>query len=79
LRQIYLCKKKKQKNPSTPSSRIKKKKKTSKRNTALEVKTSSFYWSQQSGDVSPIPSTCLAKGIFALGWPDWPVILGELH
>jgi hypothetical protein len=51
-----------------PPDRIKK---NSKRNTTLEVKTSSFYWTQQSGDVSPTPSTCWMEGIFALGWADW--------
>jgi hypothetical protein len=39
--------------------------------TALEVKTSSFYWTQQSGDVIPTPSTCWMEGIFGLGCPDW--------
>jgi hypothetical protein len=37
----------------------------------MEVKTAGFYWSQQSGDVGPTPSTCQAEGIFGLGWPDW--------
>jgi hypothetical protein len=49
---------------------LKKKKKNSKRSTTLEVKTSSFYWSQQS-DVSPTPSIWQAERIFGLGWPDW--------
>jgi hypothetical protein len=52
-----------------PLDRIKKK--NSKRSTTLEVKTFSFYWTQQSRDVSPTPSTCQAEGIFGLGWPDW--------
>jgi hypothetical protein len=52
-----------------PPDRIKNK--NSKRSTALKVKTSSFYWSQQNGDISPIPSTCQTEGIFGLGWPDW--------
>jgi hypothetical protein len=29
----------------------------------VEVKTSSFYWSQWSGDVSPTPPTCPMEGI----------------
>jgi hypothetical protein len=41
----------------------------------LEVKTSSFYWSQQSGDVSPTPSIYQAEGIFGLGCQIGPVIL----
>jgi hypothetical protein len=32
---------------------------------------SSFYWSQQSGDVNLTPSTCQVEGIFGLGWSDW--------
>jgi hypothetical protein len=64
LRQIYLCKakKKKHKKPNKakvhPPDRIKekKKKKPLKRNTIL-VKTSSFYWNQQSRDVNLTPST----------------------
>jgi hypothetical protein len=43
-------------------------KKNSKRSTTLEVQTSSFYWTQQSGNVSPTPST----------WQG-PVILWGLH
>jgi hypothetical protein len=57
-----------------PPDRIKKRKKekkTQKKSTILEAKTSSFYWTQQSGDVSPTPSTWQAEGIFGLGWPDW--------
>jgi hypothetical protein len=56
--------------------------KTQKRSTTLEVKTSSFYWCQQSGDVSPTPSTWQAEGIFGLEWPDWAYYLflvGGLH
>jgi hypothetical protein len=37
----------------------------------VEVKTSSFYWTQQSGDVSLTPSTWQAEEIFALGLSDW--------
>jgi hypothetical protein len=37
----------------------------------VEVKTSSFYWSQWSGDVSPTPFTGQMEGIFGLGWLDW--------
>jgi hypothetical protein len=40
--------------------------------TTLEIKTSSFYWNQQSRDVCPTLSTRQAEGIFGLGWPDWP-------
>jgi hypothetical protein len=43
----------------------------SKRNTTLEVKISSFYWTQQSEGVSPTTSTCWMEAIFAMGWPDW--------
>jgi hypothetical protein len=50
---------------------IRKKKNLKKKSTTLEVKTSSFYWSLQSGDVSSTPSTCQVEGIFGLGWPDW--------
>jgi hypothetical protein len=50
--------------------RINKKKKNSKRGTTLEVKTSSFYWTQQSEDVSPTPSTWQGEEIFGLGWSD---------
>jgi hypothetical protein len=35
------------------------------------VKTSSFYWTQQSGGVSPTPSTQQVEGFFGLGCPDW--------
>jgi hypothetical protein len=38
--------------------------------TTLEVKTSSFYWSQQGGDVSPTPITWQAEEIFGQGWSD---------
>jgi hypothetical protein len=41
------------------------------RNTTLEVKTSNFYWTQQSGGESPNPSTCWMEGIGVLEWPDW--------
>jgi hypothetical protein len=50
--------------------------KNSKRSTTLKVKTSRFYWSQQSGDVSPI-STYQAEGIFGLEWPDWACYFRE--
>jgi hypothetical protein len=49
--------------------RIYKKKK--KKKTTLEVKTSSFYWTQQSEGVSPTPSTYWIEEIFGLGCPDW--------
>jgi hypothetical protein len=42
----------------------------SNRNTTLEVKTSSFYGTQQSEGVSLTPFTCWMEGIFGLGWPD---------
>jgi hypothetical protein len=38
--------------------------------TLTEVKTSSFYWNQQSEDVSLTPSTWQAEGNFGLGWPE---------
>jgi hypothetical protein len=47
--------------------------------TTLEVKTSSFYWIQQSEGVSPTPSTCWMEGIFSLGWPDWACYFRGLH
>jgi hypothetical protein len=43
----------------------------SKRSTTLEVKTSSFYWSQQSGDVTLTPSIWQVEGVLDLGCPDW--------
>jgi hypothetical protein len=46
-----------------PPDRIKK---HSKRNTTLKVKTSNYYWAQQSEDVSHITSTCQAEEIFGL-------------
>jgi hypothetical protein len=70
LRQIYLCKaklKNKKAKVHTPA-RIKN---NSKRNTTLKVRTSSFYWSQQSGDVSATPSTWQVEWVSGLGWPDW--------
>jgi hypothetical protein len=69
LRQIYLYKTKFKKAKVYPLEGIKKK--NSKRSTTLEVKTSSFYWSQQREDVSPTPSTCWVEGKFGLRWPDW--------
>jgi hypothetical protein len=48
-----------------PPDRIKKNKKFEKEH-YIEDKTSSFYSTQQSGDVSPTPSTCQVEGIF--GW-----------
>jgi hypothetical protein len=56
-----------------------KKKKTSKRSTTLEVKTSGFYWSQWSGDVSPTPSTCQVEEFLNWDGQIEPVILGGLH
>jgi hypothetical protein len=51
--------KKKKKTKPKYTLQIRQKNKNSKRNTTLEVKTSIYdiYGSQQSGDVSPTPST----------------------
>jgi hypothetical protein len=49
----------------------KEKQENSKRHITLEVKASSFYWSQQSREVNPTSYTCQAEGIFGLGWLDW--------
>jgi hypothetical protein len=71
LRQIYLSKTKLKKTKPKYILQIGKNNKNSKRNTTLKVKTCSFYWSQQSGDVSPTPSTWQVAKIFGLWWPDW--------
>jgi hypothetical protein len=42
-----------------------------KKNTTLEIKTSSFYWTKQTEGVSPTPCTCWMEGIFGLGWLNW--------
>jgi hypothetical protein len=53
-----------------------KKKENSKRSTTLEVKTSCFYWNQQSGDASPNGRWReFLAGEAQIG----PVVLGNLH